>query len=531
VTAQEGSQPQGLSDESFQIADGGTDYYVNDASLTGDEFTTATGDNVHDGKSPSQPMATLAALLTAYDLGPGDVVHVDAGTYQLLRSAVIAADDAGVRIEGPSSAVALLNRGNTFAGSYPIELVNADGVTIERLSVSGGQYGIFADLGSDSDNLTLRHMVAFGNASSGVRLESGNEHATIADSTFHSQPHYGLYVDGNDALVTGNTAFSNGNSFFTQGIGISVRGSRSLVENNEAHSNWDGINATSFSTDPAQRVVVRGNRVHDNSVNGIETLGAVLVANNEVFGQRSGEGSNFPGTGLKISSSGGEALGNTVYDNLVGIDAATATVRGNRVFHNIKAGINASNSRVEGNQVYANAAGIVLDVSNGSLLANNLVYANSDRGLVVTATSGNPLEVANNTVYQPAGQALRLESGSRSVSLHNNILWTEAGYAVFVNGTATGFSSDYNLLLTGADPSAHVGFWNNANQHSLANWQTASLQDALHSPTIRTLSISTGPTTSSVTPPPAADETAGATTTSTSRRTRQRSIVATPGRH
>ena len=60
------------SDDAFQIVDGTHDYYVNDATTTGDLFTTALGNNLNSGKSPSQPMATLAALLAAYDLGIGD---------------------------------------------------------------------------------------------------------------------------------------------------------------------------------------------------------------------------------------------------------------------------------------------------------------------------------------------------------------------------------------------------------------------------------------------------------------------------
>ena len=44
------------------------------------------GDNAHSGKSPDAPMASLAALLAAYDLGSGDVIYVDTGTYLLANS-------------------------------------------------------------------------------------------------------------------------------------------------------------------------------------------------------------------------------------------------------------------------------------------------------------------------------------------------------------------------------------------------------------------------------------------------------------
>ncbi len=40
----------------------------------------------------------------------GDVIHVDAGLYELARTIKIGADDAGVRIEGPATGQALLRR-------------------------------------------------------------------------------------------------------------------------------------------------------------------------------------------------------------------------------------------------------------------------------------------------------------------------------------------------------------------------------------------------------------------------------------
>ncbi len=57
------------SDSSFRITHAGTQYYVNDNSLTGDVLTTAIGNNSASGKSPDQPMASLAALLTSYNFG------------------------------------------------------------------------------------------------------------------------------------------------------------------------------------------------------------------------------------------------------------------------------------------------------------------------------------------------------------------------------------------------------------------------------------------------------------------------------
>ena len=50
----------------------------------------AIGDNANSGKSPDAPMASLRALLSAYDLDPGDTIFVDTGTYTLLGNIVIA---------------------------------------------------------------------------------------------------------------------------------------------------------------------------------------------------------------------------------------------------------------------------------------------------------------------------------------------------------------------------------------------------------------------------------------------------------
>jgi len=58
-----------------------TDYYVNDSSTTLDNWCTAVGNNGNDGLTASTPKATAPAILSAYDLGPGDNVYVDTGDY------------------------------------------------------------------------------------------------------------------------------------------------------------------------------------------------------------------------------------------------------------------------------------------------------------------------------------------------------------------------------------------------------------------------------------------------------------------
>ncbi|WP_323379678.1 right-handed parallel beta-helix repeat-containing protein, partial [Stieleria sedimenti] len=145
----------GRSAGGFLITPAGNQFYVNvpgDADFSDNQYTTVAGDNAASGRSPNAPMASLAALLRAYDLEPGDTIYVDAGTYELFANIVIDAEDSGVRIVGPTNVdtPAILNRGNTVDGSYVFDLVGTDSVTISNLSISGAASGI--NLGPDAGN-------------------------------------------------------------------------------------------------------------------------------------------------------------------------------------------------------------------------------------------------------------------------------------------------------------------------------------------------------------------------------------------
>ena len=63
------------------------------------QYTTAVGNDANSGKSPDQPMASLAALLRAYPIGPGDTIYVDTGNYVATSDAVLPAGDGGTTID------------------------------------------------------------------------------------------------------------------------------------------------------------------------------------------------------------------------------------------------------------------------------------------------------------------------------------------------------------------------------------------------------------------------------------------------
>ena len=113
-----------------------------DANTDGDVFTTAAGDDDNDGKSPGRPMASISAVLDQYDLGPGDIIHVDTGVYNLLRNVLITAGDSGVLIQGPAGNTAVIDRKSVTG--YGFEVRGATGVTLDQLAITGGKYGVWA---------------------------------------------------------------------------------------------------------------------------------------------------------------------------------------------------------------------------------------------------------------------------------------------------------------------------------------------------------------------------------------------------
>jgi parallel beta-helix repeat protein len=408
-------------------------------------------------------MASLAALFALYDLDPGDTIYLDAGTYNLAKNIVIGSQDSGVRIVGPQTAPALLNRGNVGGSSFVLELQNADNVTLEHLWITGGYFGVYASPSSDSDDLTLLDNTIYGNAYIGVYLQgTTNDHATITGNTFYGLPasgntdqNYGLAVDYGDSLISGNTFHDHAS------YGVSV-GAKATVTGNTVYANSTGINASGNFT-AGEQTIVSGNTVYGNYGAGIIAYGNVLIQSNTVYGQ-----TNTNVSGINMSH-GVQTLDNTVYDNYRGIDVQSSggRVSGNRVFHNAQIGINIVNydTPIEGNTVYSNSIGIQSTYHSGPI-ANNLIYSNTNQGLLVV--SGAP-RITNNTIYQQVGDAVRVQQGSNNVTLRNNILWVQAGYDIHVSADSqVGFNSDYNLLYTAG--AGKLGFWEGSDYLTRGDW-------------------------------------------------------------
>ncbi|MCC6629566.1 MAG: tandem-95 repeat protein, partial [Chloroflexi bacterium] len=432
-----------VSDEGFLIANAGNAYYVNDGSLAGDEYTTAVGNNANSGKDPSRPMASLAALLRAYDLDAGDVVYVDSGTYSLATNIVLDAQDSGATIQGAQQPghASVLDRGNTNAGAYVFELRGADDVTLANLSITGAYHGVRGVDGADSDRVTLRDSKVFGNAYHGVSVEAGSDDFTLRGSAVHNNGNSGVYLYNVRALVEGNELYGN--------------------------AYW-GANV--YSGGAGNTVTITGNKVHDNASGGLTAGGYVLLTGNDVYSHL-GSGDK----GIQVSNNA-VARDNRVHHNYDGIYAySSGTADHNEVYFNSRYGIDLwSNGKARNNRIYSNSVGI--NQQYYSTVENNLVYVNTNVGIQIGSYADAQF-TRNNTIYQPVGDAVLVQASAINVRLDNNIIQVNAGYGINLASAGSLVRSDYNLFWT-PQSGARVGLLAGVQQTSLTDWRSASSKDA-----------------------------------------------------
>jgi parallel beta-helix repeat protein len=508
----------GLSAESlpFQLTNGGTLFYVNDGSTAGDQYSTAVGNDANTGKSPDQPMASLAALLRAYPIGPGDTIFVDTGNYIATSDAVLTPTDAGTAadpalIVGPTNGgTATINRdnangppfGNNLPGADAIDVNGASWITIADLTLTGAYDGV--DIGGVSNGVTLTNDIVHGNSSYGIlvgNVTNGTVNAlAINNSTvFGNGTSNGSGIDLTAEL--GSAALSNDQVYNNAGDGIDVDGQFGsfVMTGGAVYSNADtgiyaydvnytfsiagvqvhgnlqyGINANGYNGYP----VITGNTVYANAYAGINA-GQAQVIDNTVYQQV-----NTSYSQIQVGSS--TVTGNTIYGGSTGLNLGGSSMAvDNLIYGNSGTGLylnGGSNDTVTGNIAYGDQTGLYLQGSDVTA-TNNLVYANVATGVAIAG--GNVVDFVNNTVYQSVGTALVLSGGVQNVLDENNILWVDQGTIISVaSGSSTGFVSAYNLFYQGADATpATLGSWLGTPEATLANWQAASGKDVTGSKT------------------------------------------------
>jgi hypothetical protein len=436
--------------QAFLIAPAGNAIYVNSGS-TGGQYTTAGGNDANSGKDAAHPLASLQAALNTYQLVPGEIIYVDSGTYQVFNNLILTAADNGITIQGATAPgqVTVLNRANTTTNAYLFDFEGASGVNLRNLDITGAGVGVMLGSSTVARNITIANSNIYANSQYGVednsRFSGSGTNLTLTGDTVHNNAGSGVYLVGAGDIVQSSQIYGNA------AYGLLMQGQS--------------------STNVLQAL---NNSVHDNTSSGIYSTGNGLISGNEVYGET---GSGVWG----IYASYNELVtNNKIYKNTVGLylTGGGGVATGNYVYANTGIGIRVDNSTLSGNHVFSNTIGI--SDTGYTEIDDNVIYGNANAAIAISGshTAGAQGQyVRNNTIYQPGGDGIQVAAGASNVQLYNNIIWVAAGSGLKVGASQTGFVSDYNLFYT-ANSGAVVGTWNSAQEVTLANWRTASGQDA-----------------------------------------------------
>ena len=190
------------SEADFTLRNGPISYYVNDADTEGDVYCTAAGSADNPGTAPSRPLDSLQAVLDRYDLEAGDIVYMDAGTYETKASVAWGYVDGGT----DANPVVLRGSTNTAAPTvwsggglrmtnvrgvkvcdvefrnqttHAVDILSASAVACDGVDVRGAKEAGFVL--QTSEDIQLSHFSVMNAASNGVaslavkglHLESG----------------------------------------------------------------------------------------------------------------------------------------------------------------------------------------------------------------------------------------------------------------------------------------------------------------------------------------------------------------------
>lgn len=254
-------------------------YYVNDADLSSDIYTSSIGSNTNDGLTPSTPKATLTNLLATYGpsgtnvLSSGDIIYVDAGSF-LQTDANLSINVSGLSIIGAGSNLTFFNNNQASTNSNRWGNIIATNITIQGIYLTGYNYGL-------GDASTLYISGATGITINGVEV---NENASGGGSS-------AIVINGGSS-VTFNGGGSNCNpgALSVAGGGVNVEGNGNTVIFNDYtfsgnSKDIQGGSGLYISGDNTTTVSVFNSNISDNTNSsatggaGIYVSGANLIVN------------------------------------------------------------------------------------------------------------------------------------------------------------------------------------------------------------------------------------------------------------
>ena len=433
---------QTVSDTSlgtFSVAPAGNEFYI-----------SATGSNSNSGKSPSAPMASLAALLNIYTLEPGDIINVGAGTCTLPAAIVLGAADSGspgdpIQIIGQGATTIFQSASNASTSSV-FEFDGAHDVTIENLAIAGGGTGVNILANTGGSDISLQGLNISGFSNMGIDVGAGATNFSITGSDIHD-PLTARSYDGIDIDTSANATIDN-NTFLNLRYGVNVTSQVSLtIDNNTFTTDNEGVNINIDGS------TIIGLTVDDNTVTSPTGTGLYIDLPYNGPGIVFIEGNMVSGSPYDGIYEFGDALisGNTLTNNAVGIETSTgdtsvgvSTVTGNTITGSTTYGIEIDyqGALVSGNTISSSVIGIY-NISTAGLIKNNLLVNNTSIAIQNNSTAS----IFNDTIVQAGGIAIE-QTTTNPIDIENNIFQMTGGAVFSVAAADQGASHRTSICST-----------------------------------------------------------------------------------
>ncbi|PLW99234.1 MAG: hypothetical protein C0594_17265, partial [Marinilabiliales bacterium] len=412
----------------------GNNYYVNDASLTGDGWCTAISDSHNDGLTPATPVAEVMDIFNNYDVGPCDTIFVDNGNYG--DKIEITASDMGsssgyIVILGASKENTVLN---TTSGA-------------DNISVLGSGYLHFKNLKVVGDDLSRTNV--FNYQSSDIIYEN-------CDFVNSKEP--GIMITGGDR--TAGTESDDINVLSCSVLNTSPGDNAVLIQGDCKTILLDGNTIETRGTTSAEAVYV------ESTGKGAPVY--VTIRNNTIVADDYGIYLN--GTNNTISKT-------AIEGNIISI-ATTDQADGASIKMEY-AGIDASNNiDIFNNELTGGKNGLYYGSTvNFTKVYNNIVHA-SQNGLIATSQPTGQNEVYFNTFYNSLYNLYFNDRTNPYWTVKNNIFANtsndKVNGCVHVIGADAFAEIDNNLYF--AYDEAKVAVFNGTMYATVAAWSAVNHQ-------------------------------------------------------
>lgn len=162
-----------ISERDFAIHNSNMTFYVNDASITNNLYTTAPGSSENTGLQPDSPLASLAEVLARYDVEPGDTVLIDTGNYSSAAPIAVEYLDSGTAAE-PVVIRGSTNAPGTTFGVSGIRVENARGILLQNVRFLEPTVGGAGATVDSSEDVVLDQVDVFGGMGNGFTIRSSS---------------------------------------------------------------------------------------------------------------------------------------------------------------------------------------------------------------------------------------------------------------------------------------------------------------------------------------------------------------------